>query len=143
MAGGEGGARGLGTATCATGCAIIGAGGGAGLTSAMTPSKFINVLYMEDVPRLSRLAAELPTYSIVKDKYELSREKLPAALAKLRKRWPDAVVNEIDGLRLDLPDGWLHVRGSNTEPVVRVYSEARSEADTEKLSHAAKQWVLQ
>jgi phosphomannomutase len=85
---------------------------------------------------LSRLAAELPTYSIVKDKYELSREKLPAAFAALRKRWPGAVVNEIDGLRLDLPDGWLHVRGSNTEPVVRVIAEAPTAAAARELCTA-------
>jgi phosphomannomutase len=74
--------------------------------------------------RLSELADALPAYTIVKDKYEVARERLPAAFAALKGRWPEAAVNELDGLRLDWPDRWLHVRPSNTEPVVRVIAEA-------------------
>ncbi len=49
-----------------------------------------------------------------------------------------------DGLKLVLEDGsWVCYRLSGTEPVVRVYSEARTESDLEKLSAAAKQWVFQ
>jgi phosphomannomutase len=87
---------------------------------------------------LSQLAAELPAYTIVKDKRELLREKLPAAFAALRKRWPDAVVNEIDGLRLDWADRWLHVRGSNTEPVVRVIAEAPAATAARELCDVAR-----
>jgi phosphomannomutase len=87
---------------------------------------------------LSHLAAELPVYSIVKDKQDLPREKLPAAFAALRKRWPDAVVNEIDGLRLDWPDRWLHVRGSNTEPVVRVIAEAPTASAAREMCDVAR-----
>ncbi len=82
---------------------------------------------------LSRLAADLPAYTIVKDKYEVARERLPAALAALAARWPEAKVDRRDGLRLDWPDRWLHVRGSNTEPVVRVIAEAPAEADARRL----------
>jgi phosphomannomutase len=82
---------------------------------------------------LSQLAAELPAYTIVKDKYELPREKLPAVFAALRKRWPEAVVNDIDGVRLDWPDRWLHVRGSNTEPVLRVIAEAPTAAAAREM----------
>jgi phosphomannomutase len=81
-------------------------------------------LMAETGQSLGRLAAALPPYHIVKDKYEVSRDRLPAALAALRARWPDAKVNDVDGLRLDCADRWLHVRGSNTEPVVRVIAEA-------------------
>jgi phosphomannomutase len=73
---------------------------------------------------LAQLAAELPAYTIVKDKYDLPRERLPAAFQALRTRWPEARINDVDGLRLDWPDRWLHVRGSNTEPIVRVIAEA-------------------
>ena len=86
---------------------------------------------------LSQLAAELPAYTIVKDKYELSRERLPAAYAALKARWPDAAVNDLDGLRLDWADRWLHVRGSNTEPVVRVIAEAPTAAAARELCDAA------
>lgn len=55
-----------------------------------------------------------------------------------------AQVVRTDGLKLVLDDGsWVCYRLSGTEPVVRVYSEARSESDVEKLSAAAKQWVFQ
>jgi phosphomannomutase len=81
-------------------------------------------LMAETGQSLSQLAAALPAYTIVKDKYELPREQLPAAYQALKARWPEATVNDIDGLRLDWPDRWVHVRGSNTEPVVRVIAEA-------------------
>jgi phosphomannomutase len=83
--------------------------------------------------RLSELADALPAYTIVKDKYEVARERLPAAFAALRGRWPEAAVNELDGLRLDWPDRWLHVRPSNTEPVVRVIAEAPDAATARGL----------
>ena len=67
----------------------------------------------------------------------VSRERLPDALAALQARWPDARVNRDDGLRLDGPDWWLHVRGSNTEPVVRVIAEAPTAADAQRLCDAA------
>jgi phosphomannomutase len=90
---------------------------------------------------LSQLAAELPAYTIVKDKYELPRDELPAGFAALRSHWPDAAVDETDGLRLDWPDRWLHVRGSNTEPVVRVIAEAPTAAAARQLCDVAGQTV--
>ncbi len=90
---------------------------------------------------LSHLAAELPAYTIVKDKYELPRERLPAAYAALRARWPDAAADDADGLRLDWPDRWVHVRGSNTEPVVRVIAEAPTAAAARVLCDEAGQEV--
>ncbi len=87
---------------------------------------------------LSQLAAELPRYVIVKDKLPLARENLPDAIAALERRWPDAVANRIDGLRLDWPDRWLHLRGSNTEPIARLIAEAPTERETVELIAAAK-----
>jgi phosphomannomutase len=74
--------------------------------------------------KLSELVAELPAYHIVKDKYTVDRERLPRLFAALRGRWPGVKVNEADGLRLDWEDRWVHVRPSNTEPIVRVIAEA-------------------
>jgi phosphomannomutase len=51
----------------------------------------------------------------------------------LQKRWADAKVNTLDGLRLDWPDRWVHVRPSNTEPIVRVIAEAPKPADATGL----------
>ena len=49
---------------------------------------------------------------------------LPELFAALKKRWPDARVNNLDGLRLDWKDRWVHVRPSNTEPLLRLNVEA-------------------
>jgi phosphomannomutase len=83
--------------------------------------------------RLSQLVAELPAYTIVKDKYTVSRDRLPQLNAALEKRWPEARANRADGLRLDWADRWVHVRPSNTEPIVRVIAEAPVEADARRL----------
>jgi phosphomannomutase len=82
---------------------------------------------------LSELVAELPTYTIVKEKYSVSRERLPALYAAMTERWPGVSADRQDGLRLDWADRWVHVRPSNTEPIVRVIAEAPRAADAEAL----------
>jgi phosphomannomutase len=86
--------------------------------------------------KLSELVAELPRYAIVKDKYTVSREQLPELYRKLPAAYPDAKPNTIDGLRLDWPDRWVHIRPSNTEPIVRVIAEAPQEAQARELCKA-------
>jgi phosphomannomutase len=83
--------------------------------------------------KLSELVAELPAYHIVKDKYAIDRGRLAALNAALEKRWPDARPNRLDGLRLDWPDRWVHVRPSNTEPIIRVIAEAPRREDAQRL----------
>ena len=90
-------------------------------------------LMAETGKKLSELVAELPTYQIVKDKYTLQRGLLPKVNAALEKRWPEAIANRLDGLRLDWPDRWVHVRPSNTEPIVRVIAEAPNAAAAEQI----------
>jgi phosphomannomutase len=86
-------------------------------------------LMAETGKKLSELVAELPAYTIIKDKYEVGKDRLPELFAKLRARWPEATANELDGLRLDWKDRWVHVRPSNTEPIVRVIAEAPEEKE--------------
>lgn len=97
----------------------------------------ILALMAEERKPLSEIVASMPQYAMLKTKYTVARDKLPAALAKLKAGWPDATVNEIDGLRLDGPDWWLHVRPSNTEPVVRAIAEAPSAARAQELCDTA------
>jgi phosphomannomutase len=99
-------------------------------------------LMAETGQSLGQLAAGLPAYTIVKDKYEVPRERLPAALAALAARWPGAKADRRDGLRLDWADRWLHVRGSNTEPVVRVISEAPTADAARELCREAGKSLL-
>jgi phosphomannomutase len=93
----------------------------------------ILLLLAETGKRLSEIVAELPSYTIVKDKYTIARESLTTLNAALQKRWPEARANHLDGLRLDWADRWVHVRPSNTEPIVRVIAEAPLAADAEGL----------
>ncbi|MBI3821537.1 MAG: phosphoglucosamine mutase [Planctomycetes bacterium] len=81
-------------------------------------------LLVDSGKTLSQIVGELPPYTIVKDKYDVSPEGLPKLYAALAARWPDATPNRLDGLRLDWPNRWVHVRPSNTEPIVRVIAEA-------------------
>jgi phosphomannomutase len=74
--------------------------------------------------KLSELITQLPVYHIVKDKYTVPHERLPVLFEALTQRWPEAQADRLDGLRLDWPDRWVHVRPSNTEPIVRVIAEA-------------------
>jgi phosphomannomutase len=87
--------------------------------------------------RVSELADELPRYEIVKIKFSLSPERLPAVLGAVEKRFSDAASDRLDGLRLDWPDRWLLVRGSNTEPIVRAIAEAPTAAEATELCNAA------
>jgi phosphomannomutase len=94
-------------------------------------------LMAETGKTLGQLADALPQYHIIKDKYTVPREELAAALAALSGRWPEARADRTDGLRLAWADRWVHVRGSNTEPVVRVIAEAPAAADAAALCEEA------
>ena len=98
---------------------------------------FILSLMAEEKKPFSQLVAELPRYAMLKTKFEVPRDRLAASFTALEKQWPEARVNREDGLRLDGPDWWLHVRGSNTEPVVRVIAEAPTEERARELCDSA------
>jgi phosphomannomutase len=86
---------------------------------------------------IGAMADALPSYEIVKTKITLAKEKIPAALAALESNFHDATANRMDGLRLDWPDRWLLVRGSNTEPIVRAIAEAPTEKEATRLCDEA------
>ncbi|MCC6421746.1 MAG: phosphoglucosamine mutase [Gemmataceae bacterium] len=96
----------------------------------------LNLLAATGQP-LSTLVDELPAYHIVKDRYTVDRSRLGEVLDALRRRWPEARPNTADGLRLDWEDRWIHVRPSNTEPIVRVIAEAPQREQAEELCRAA------
>ena len=92
--------------------------------------------------KISQLADELPRYEIVKTKITLAPEKVPSALDALGKHFAGAQADRLDGLRLDWPDGWLLVRASNTEPIVRAVAEAQTADEARRLCEEASR-VLQ
>jgi len=86
---------------------------------------------------VAELTDELPRYTMHKDKVVLPREELPAAYAALERHFSNARFDRLDGLRLDWPGRWLLVRGSNTEPIVRLMSEAGTADEAKRLCDAA------
>jgi phosphomannomutase len=96
-------------------------------------------LLAETGKSVSALVDELPRYAIVKDKLDRPKASLDTVYSALREAFPDADVDTQDGLRLAWNDRWLHVRPSGTEPIVRVISEAPTEADARKLVRLARE----
>jgi len=86
---------------------------------------------------VGELAAVLPDYSVVKEKisFEGSFDELTSRLRKIF----DGNYNELDGIRIDMDKGWVHVRRSNTEPVVRIIAEAESAGLAEELVSQASE----
>ncbi len=96
----------------------------------------LEMLAEGDVP-LSQLAATLPQWVMVKHKCPLDRSQLDAAFARLEAAFPHASFDRRDGLRVDTPEGWVLVRPSNTEPIVRIMGEAASQAQADALCDQA------
>lgn len=90
---------------------------------------------------ISQLVAELPSLSIFKDKIELSPEALPRLLDTLEAHMSDATSSRQDGLKLQWKDCWLLVRGSNTEPIVRLIAEAPTIEAARQLCARARDFV--
>jgi phosphomannomutase len=92
---------------------------------------------------LSQLVAELPRYAIHKTKVSMSRERAARAWDQLRQHFADAAADELDGLRLDWPDRWLLIRGSNTEPILRIIAEAPTAEQARQLCDEAGEVLSQ
>ncbi len=91
---------------------------------------------------VSKLAARIPPTVMRKDKIETKDVDLDAALAELKKGLGTAREETIDGLKLVFDDGWVHLRRSNTEPVLRLLAEARSAARADELVRRTREIVL-
>ncbi|MDL1893322.1 phosphoglucosamine mutase, partial [Sphingobacteriales bacterium CHB3] len=92
---------------------------------------------------VSELKSSLPQYQIAKGKIELGKISPDEALERIRRSvGVDARVNTDDGLRIDFPDYWVHLRKSNTEPIVRVIAEARTMKQAAEIVQQFKQQVL-
>lgn len=78
--------------------------------------------------KVSALRAQFPDYQIAKNRIDLTPDTdVDAILVKVKEMFSNdatAQVNDIDGVKIDFPDQWVHLRKSNTEPIIRVYSEA-------------------
>ncbi|HEX2867955.1 MAG TPA: phosphoglucosamine mutase [Ignavibacteriales bacterium] len=82
--------------------------------------------------RLSELKKALPEYFIAKRKIELGSKNPDDIIKILTQKYSSEKINTEDGLRIDFPDHWVHFRKSNTEPIIRCITEAKSQAEAEK-----------
>ena len=92
-------------------------------------------LYAEKGLKASVLRDSYPKYYMKKNKVELDDEnKIQNVFDYLLLEYDYAHINKIDGVKFDFETGWVHVRRSNTEPIIRIYSEFNNKADLEKFS---------
>jgi phosphomannomutase len=84
--------------------------------------------------KVSELRASYPTYYIVKQKVELTPDMdVDAILDAVKEKFKDQEITDIDGVKIDFPDKWVHLRKSNTEPIIRIYSEAQTVEEAENI----------
>jgi phosphomannomutase len=85
----------------------------------------------------SKLRSTYPSYFISKQKIELTEGiNINAILAEIKQRFKDEYLIDIDGIKIEFPDKWVHLRRSNTEPIIRIYSEARTMQEAEELGNS-------
>lgn len=84
--------------------------------------------------KVSEIRAEYPSYYMSKQKVELTSDTdTDSILAKVKEMFKDEQITDIDGVKIDFPDSWVHLRKSNTEPIIRIYSEAKSQDEANNL----------
>ena len=84
---------------------------------------------------MTQLRATYPAYYASKNKIELTPAiDVDKVLREIKERYADENVNDTDGVKIDFPENWVHLRKSNTEPIIRVYTEAKSMAAAEALA---------
>ncbi len=108
------------------------------------------VLFLSSLAQKGCTASELrrtfPDYQIAKNRIDLTPDTdVDAILVRVKEMFrgdPSATVNDIDGVKIDFPDRWVHLRKSNTEPIIRVYSEAQTMEQADELAKRLMEVVL-
>ena len=90
-------------------------------------------LLAETGQTITELVNSFPRFSLVKEKLVCPSHKIPTVLRMLRHKYADYPQDVRDGVKVSLPDGWFLVRGSNTEPIIRVTAEAETEATARQI----------
>ncbi len=91
--------------------------------------------YVAESKTMTALKKDYPPYFISKNKITLSPGMdVDAILQGLKQKYAGEKVTDIDGVKIDFPQGWVHLRKSNTEPIIRIYSEAPDETSANRLA---------
>jgi len=89
----------------------------------------------EQNKKMSELRADYPSYFMSKNKIELTQKtNIDMIFDKIIERYKNENITTIDGVKIDLPEKWIHLRKSNTEPIIRVYTEAKSQKEADYLA---------
>ena len=92
--------------------------------------------------KVSEWKRELPEYAISKNRIDLTADTdVDEVLRKVKEAYKNERVNDIDGVKIDFKAGWVHLRKSNTEPIIRVYSEAKTPEEAKELAEEVMQMI--
>ncbi|MCH5326865.1 MAG: phosphoglucosamine mutase [Duncaniella sp.] len=92
--------------------------------------------------KVSELRKTFPAYEIAKNKMELTPEiDVDAILEAVKQHFKGEKITDIDGVKIDFADSWVHLRKSNTEPIIRIYSEAHTMAEADRLADSIKKII--
>jgi phosphomannomutase len=125
-----------------TGAVIGGEGNGGiiypeahyGRDSLVGVALFLTHLAEKNIP-VSALRKEYPIYFMSKNKIELTPEiDVDEILQKVKENHASEEISTIDGVKIDFPENWVHLRKSNTEPIIRIYTEAKSQEEADELA---------
>ena len=95
---------------------------------------FLTWLAQKNMP-MTALRATYPSYYASKNKIELTPAiDVDKVLLEMKERYANENVNDIDGVKIDFAENWVHLRKSNTEPIIRVYTEAKSADEADALA---------
>ncbi len=92
--------------------------------------------------KVTELKAGYPAYAIAKNKIQLTPEiDVDAILDAMKERYKSEKITDIDGVKIDFPKSWVHLRKSNTEPIIRIYAEAHTMEEADKLANDIKEVI--
>ena len=112
-------------------------GGGKGGSGKSFLASSMGHLLAKSGKKTSELRATYPAYYISKNKIELTPQiDVDGILTVIKGCYKQFKINDIDGVKIDFPQGWVHLRKSNTEPIIRIYSEAPTEEQANKFAQA-------
>lgn len=130
--------------------AVIGGEGNGGIIvpdlhygrDAMAGLAIFLTLYAEKKLAMTALKKTYPSYEIIKDKLALTEGmQLEKLYTDIREAFSNENIDTTDGIKVDFAEGWVHLRPSNTEPIVRIYAEASNVAEAQKLIQKVKNIV--
>ncbi|MGH9935474.1 MAG: phosphoglucosamine mutase, partial [Blastocatellia bacterium] len=90
-------------------------------------------LLAESGRTVTELLADLPRYKMIKEKLECPSNKISEILKMIRNEYAGRQMDLRDGVKVSFEDGWLHVRGSNTEPIIRLVTEAQDDIQARQM----------